>query len=276
MIRLIVTADDFGGGPGRNAGIVEAFRNGIVTGTTLLANGDAFSDAIRLARSCGLPVGVHLNLSEGLAVTRPIAGLTDSFGCFPGKAAARKIYAAGHFDTDGALGELLAQIARVRDAGLEPTHLDTHQHCALFPAITPLVIEAARRTGIDAARCPCPAEMTADDPSGTLGEELTLYRQLAPPCVAALRSADLRLPQGLFGMPLLNRLDETTLLPLLSTLPDGCWELMTHPGYPDPEHPFGNRHRQLELQTLTAATIRHAIAARGIELITFRDVACAS
>ena len=48
--RLVVNADDFGFTPDVNEGIVEAHRNGILTSTTLMANGDAFDDAVKLAR----------------------------------------------------------------------------------------------------------------------------------------------------------------------------------------------------------------------------------
>ena len=46
MRRLIVNADDFGFTRDVNAGIVEAHTHGILTATTLMANGDAFDDAV--------------------------------------------------------------------------------------------------------------------------------------------------------------------------------------------------------------------------------------
>ena len=42
MRKLVVNADDFGFTRDVNAGIVECHRNGILTATTLMANGDAF------------------------------------------------------------------------------------------------------------------------------------------------------------------------------------------------------------------------------------------
>ena len=63
MKRLIVNADDFGFTSEVNAGIVEAHRLGILTATTLMANGQAFEDAVRLAReNPSLDVGCHLVL----------------------------------------------------------------------------------------------------------------------------------------------------------------------------------------------------------------------
>jgi len=62
--QLVVNADDFGFTLDVNAGIVEAHREGILTATTLMANGDAFEDAVRLARlTPGLDIGCHLALA---------------------------------------------------------------------------------------------------------------------------------------------------------------------------------------------------------------------
>jgi hypothetical protein len=64
--QLVVNADDFGFTPDVNSGIVEAHRRGILTATTLMANGDAFDDAVRLARETpSLDVGCHLVLIGG-------------------------------------------------------------------------------------------------------------------------------------------------------------------------------------------------------------------
>ena len=67
--RLIVNADDFGFTHDVNEGIVEAHRAGILTATTLMANGAAFEDAVRRAREVpSLDVGVHLVLVSGRSV----------------------------------------------------------------------------------------------------------------------------------------------------------------------------------------------------------------
>ena len=66
MKRLIVNADDFGMTEGVNRAILEAHLRGLVTSTTLLANGAAFASAAEIAGDTpALGVGVHLNLTEG-------------------------------------------------------------------------------------------------------------------------------------------------------------------------------------------------------------------
>src|SRR2546426_12844846 len=89
MKRLIVNADDFGWSEGVNRGIVEAYRNGIVTSTTVLANGAAFDGAVRLARQeRRLGGGGHLNLSDGapLLPRWEVPSLVNEQGQFSGGA----------------------------------------------------------------------------------------------------------------------------------------------------------------------------------------------
>ena len=66
MKKLIVNADDFGFTRGVNAGIARAFKSGVLTSATIMANGDAFEDAIEIARANpDLGIGCHLAVVGG-------------------------------------------------------------------------------------------------------------------------------------------------------------------------------------------------------------------
>ena len=70
MRQLIVNADDFGLTEQVSRGIVDAHRKGIVTSTTLMANGGAFDAAVAMGRrEYQLAIGVHLNLTQGVPVS---------------------------------------------------------------------------------------------------------------------------------------------------------------------------------------------------------------
>lgn len=275
MPRLIVNADDLGAGTLRDRGIFQSFAQGIVTSASLLANGPSFVTAVQGARDHGLPLGVHLNLSEGVPLNGALPGLTLSSGTFPGKSGLRRTL-GGKIAADLLHAELATQIERVLAAGVVPDHLDTHQHCCLFPVITEIVLALAQEYAIPALRLSAPAEPPAADPDGELGAELALYRRLAPACAARIRARGLATPDGLFGMPLLDRLDRQSLLATLAALPAGSWELMVHPGYCDATVPFGGAERQCELDALTDPECGAALHRHGIELISFRELACAS
>lgn len=124
--RLILNADDLGLSIDVNRRIVECFAARRISSATLIANGPAFDDACELVHRHGLAgrIGVHLNLTE----FRPLS------------AAARKLWNGGNLSFPESrlwtpaswapiVGqELDAQIRRVLDADIQPTHADSHQH----------------------------------------------------------------------------------------------------------------------------------------------------
>ena len=78
--RLIINADDLGFTSGVNRAIVEAHTRGVVTSSTLMANGRAFGEAVELSRAVpALSIGCHVVLIDGEPVVEPgtIGSLTE-------------------------------------------------------------------------------------------------------------------------------------------------------------------------------------------------------
>ena len=141
----MVNADDFGFTPDVNQGIVEAHRRGILTATTLMANGAAFEDALRLAAETpSLDVGCHLVLIGGrsLPTGQPLP-LT-----VPQLLAAMARREIRVYD------ELREQVRRIVDAGIRPTHLDSHRHLHAFSPFFVRVVKLAKRYDIPFIRWP--------------------------------------------------------------------------------------------------------------------------
>ncbi|HYS44667.1 MAG TPA: ChbG/HpnK family deacetylase, partial [Geobacteraceae bacterium] len=86
MKELIINADDFGLSSGANRAIIKAWREGVLTSASLMVTGEAFDEAVALAReNPGLQVGLHLTLVQGRAAL-PHGGfptLIDEQGHFP-------------------------------------------------------------------------------------------------------------------------------------------------------------------------------------------------
>ena len=277
MISLIINADDLGCNALRDRGILEAQQKGLVTSASILANGSSFNTAIKQVKHSKLPVGAHLNLADGRALTGPIKGLTDSSGNLPGKKELRRQLTDNRFDPDAIRKELKAQIQRILEAGVQPDHLDGHQHCQLFPCLTTMVTELAREYAIPAMRSAQPVDISLKDPIDPLGQELALYRQLGHKAKEIIMTAGLLTPDGLMGMPLLNRLDQPRLCHFLENVPEGFWELMVHPGYNcDSGNPFDGPQREVELLALLSPEAKQIIARRNISLCHFGDLSCAS
>ena len=157
-MRLLWSADDFGCSGPVNEGIALAHRQGLVRNASLLAAGDAFEAAVRLARELpGLDLGVHLAAVDQRALTPPerIPGLASPDGRLPRthlEFLAR--YFTGRIRPAAVETEWAAQIERVRDAGVRPVYLDSHQHLHVLPGLFEATLRLARRFGIRAVRTP--------------------------------------------------------------------------------------------------------------------------
>src|ERR1700726_131404 len=154
--NLIVNADDLGWTAGVNRGIAEAHRNGIGTSAWLLGNGGAFAEAVDLAHAArGLGVGVHLNLNDGppIAPREVVPSLLNDSGEFEGGPDGLLLKIATRGLVMGQVElEWEAQIAKVRNAGVEPTHLDGHKHVHMLPGLFEIALRLAKRHGIRAIR----------------------------------------------------------------------------------------------------------------------------
>jgi len=133
---LIVNADDLGYSARRDEGIFEAFKEGCVTSASLLVNAYSSATAASTAVSLKLPLGLHLNLTEGKPVSlSPKPSLIDpETGLFLGKHGFREACGAGRVDEEEVRGEIIAQINEFRrlTGGKDPTHVDGHQHCHIL------------------------------------------------------------------------------------------------------------------------------------------------
>lgn len=127
MAYLIINADDFGLSKGITDGIVDAHVYGIVTSTTLMANMPATEYAAGLASLYpNLGIGVHLTLTAGKPLLKTHQTLTDSEGNFH----KLSFYQDETFtiDSNELFEEWDAQIQRIIELGVKPTHLDSHHH----------------------------------------------------------------------------------------------------------------------------------------------------
>ena len=151
--RLVVNADDFGFTPDVNRGIVEAHREGILTATTLMANGEAFDDAVRLARETpSLDVGCHLVLISGRSLLPPYAPLPASAPQLLRALAVARAFAC--------TTNWPRRCARSWRPACAPTHLDTHKHTHLAPPVLDAVARLAEEFGIRWVRRPFDIPLT--------------------------------------------------------------------------------------------------------------------
>ena len=126
MSKLIVNADDFGYCEAVNYGIISAHRNGIVTSTTIMANMPGFNHAVNLLKeNKDIGCGVHMTLSCNKPLNNKFKSLVDENGMFHRRINEEVIE---KIDLDELYYEFCSQIDKVKNAGVEITHLDSHHH----------------------------------------------------------------------------------------------------------------------------------------------------
>jgi predicted glycoside hydrolase/deacetylase ChbG (UPF0249 family) len=155
MRPVVVVADDFGLSPTVNAGILEAFRRGLISSASLIANMPGFDAAVAAAGDRGLTdrLGAHLNLSEGQALSgeiRECPRLCTADGVLRWKH--RNVWHLDGLEKRGIAAEWRAQLRKIRDAGLAPTHLDSHHHVHTAMAIGMIAITVAREFEVPTVR----------------------------------------------------------------------------------------------------------------------------
>jgi predicted glycoside hydrolase/deacetylase ChbG (UPF0249 family) len=255
---LIVNADDFGFTHDVNAGIVEAHRRGILTSTTIMATGAAFDDAVRLAREHpALDIGCHLTLVQGPGLPDSVSGLIHAL-------AARRM---------DAYQALRGQVVRVLEAGLRPSHLDTHKHTHLLPPVLDAVGRISTEFQIRWVRrpfdLPSPGPWAARAVSRCMGLVRGRFQ-------AALARRGCRTTDHFAGFGLTGRFRANELAALIRSLPAGVTEFMCHPGRCTDELRCARTRlkesREVELEALIAPEVRRALEESNVRLASFRDL----
>jgi chitin disaccharide deacetylase len=287
---LIVNADDLGIHPAINAGILSAYRGGILTSCTMLMTTAYLEETVRdYVRPAALPIGIHLSLTLGKAMAprREVSDLVDGEG--------NLILSAGRLIMASFAGgkrrglldqirrELEAQLALARDWGLRPTHADSHQHIHMNPAIFALVEELLPRYGIDRLRyCREAFSMSA------FGPDLPAILRRHNPSkwvVLGLRSAQitphLATTQDFFGVLYSGGMTKRALEARIARAPtDRSLEICIHPGFPAPKgelfYPragyndfISSSARQMEHDALVVADLADLVRRRGLVLRAF-------
>jgi predicted glycoside hydrolase/deacetylase ChbG (UPF0249 family) len=274
---LVVNADDMGLTPGVCRAVQRAHSDGVVTSTSVLAVGAAFEQAAITVREAGdLGLGAHLAIvgeDRPLLSAREVPTLVDREGRFP--LSYRTVVArgaAGRIDADDVAREFRAQLERVRGIGMPVTHLDTHQHTHLWPAVAAVVVELAREAGIRCVRLP------GSRRRGPLGAGVRL---LAGRLRRRLDQCGLDTTDAYAGLDEAGHLDGVRFAIALRQLTEGgaaTAEVNTHPGEAgDPDlarFEWGYRWAD-ELDMLTEPSTRALVERLGWRLGTFADVTVA-
>ncbi|MGE3311472.1 MAG: hopanoid biosynthesis-associated protein HpnK [Limisphaerales bacterium] len=269
--RLIVNADDFGGSHAINEAVSRAHREGVLTTASLMVAGDAFDEAVAIARAMpSLGVGLHLTLVHGAAVLSHgrNPGLTGPDGRFSDNAPMAGFRYWARRDLREALrAEIGAQFERFRETGLPLDHVNGHLHLHLHPVVLGLLEERAREWGVERAR------LTRDSLRLSLRiqrgrwfyrlSHALVFGFLARRAARVYARMGVRHTDGVFGLFADGAVDEAYLLRLLPAMPPGDFEIYSHPStdlFPR------------EMEALLSPGVRRAMDELGWERVRHLDL----
>jgi len=272
--QLIVNADDFGWSAGVNEAVAALYDAGVVMSTSLMVGCPAASEAVRLARERpGLAVGLHVTLAGAPAVLShaEIPHLCDLQGWLPRDWRRAALGYTFHPAWRRELRrEMEAQFNRFTALGLRCSHVDTHLHTGLTPAIFSELLPLCRRFGVEAIRIP--------------EDDFELARRYAPRkmrghalearamwwlCTrqrVALARAQLRSPERCYGYFRSGKLEEGYLCRLIEELPEGVRELHCHPD-------LSTESGRAEFEALRSGAFRRALETQNVQLTTYAVLA---
>lgn len=279
----MVVADDFGNSSSINTAIAEAHENGIVTAASIMPGGEAFEEAIGIARSSTrLSVGLHLTLCDGHAVLprSSIPDLVDERGCFrksPSRAWIR-------YSGSGLLAqidrEIEAQFESLKKAGIRPSHVDSHHHIHMQPSVFSLLCRHASRRGVQWVRVPGePVSLIfACTGRGVLPLlEWAVFGILGFSHKKKIRLQGLQTADYVYGLSRTGHLDEAYLLKMVDAFkgagsdggnPRDNVQVMEIFSHPDSGTAAGRR----ELQALTSRVVRDRMTLYGMTLAGYREL----
>jgi chitin disaccharide deacetylase len=248
MKYLIVNADDFGFSEQINAGICEAFANGVVTDSSVLVRSPYAEQALCMAREIGMPVGIHLDF-----VTDFVSSCSSHFG--PHGSLVEILFerefqrcCTAALTADQLIcieNEMRAQIELFRAiTGCLPSHLDYHFGLHYFPEVMSVYVTTAEEYALP-IRWGC--QYAGENPYN-LAPNLFCDR------FRGLETGSLQL-----------------FLDLVQQHWDQVMEFICHPGYftPGVFADSYNREREYELKALTSQNLKQQLKDMGIQLISY-------
>lgn len=278
---MIVNADDFGMSEEVNEAVIRAYREGVLTTTSLMVTGAAFEQAVRLAReNPGLGVGIHLVTVVGRSVLpqSQIGSLVDenrNFSNNPTSAGLKYFfYPRARRELRK---ELAAQFEEFYSTGLPLSHIDGHLHLHVHPVIFNVALELGEKYGCRRMRVPQeelrPA-ITFDSANKTLKRvHALLFGGLARWMKKKLAARGFTFPERVYGNLQSGRMSERYFLYALDHLTAKTNEIYFHPAlYQGDRLSDEKRQCALEFEALISTRVRKRINDLGIKLTNYIEI----
>jgi len=267
--KIIINGDDFGLSEQVNQAIIEAHKQGILTSTSLMVTGEAWEDAVTLAKTYpNLGIGLHLVLVCGQSLLSPsvIPHLVNSQGFFSDNPLQAGLWYQFNLKTREELRkEIRAQLDKFLATGLTLTHVDGHLHLHLHPVILSILVELAQEYPIKFIRLPKEEinfSLTRGD--GNLFTQLLMYgvfSLLRRYGETVLDRHKIGYTDRVYGLLATGGITEEYLLEIIPKIQANFVEIYTHPDATE----AGN----LEKIALTSIKVKKQLENYGFTLTNY-------
>lgn len=281
-IQLIVNADDFGLSKEVNAAVIRAFSEGVLTSCSLMVTGEAFDEAVHLARQHpGLGVGLHLVTVSGRSVLPPpeIPSLVDSKSQFPNSP---RVAGLKYFFSRQARSqlrkELAAQFEKFHATGLPFSHIDGHLHMHVHPVIFKTAIELGARYSVKRMRVPHDDLLLAlrFDRSSAFKKVIhaSIFGLLSRVMKNRLRTSGFLFSERVYGLFQTGKMNEAYFLQAMKALSARSNEIYFHPALHDacPSAQSGQLQAEVELDALISPKVVDLFRRLAIQRINYFDL----
>jgi chitin disaccharide deacetylase len=274
---LVFAADDMGRCSSVNEAIMEAYDNGLLTASSIMAGGACFEQAAEAVRTReGLSLGLHVTLCDGKAVLphSDIPDITTPDGYFIKWPASVWIGLSRKYIIEQAEREINAQFDRLEAAGVKPCYVDSHHHLHMHPGLFGPLCRISAARGVSWIRIPSePARVVYGLSSGGRGLisfiEHAVFAALISSNRAMAMECGLRCADHVYGLSHTGKMSEEYLLALINSMSvaHGSFinEIFFHP---DKAHAAG----QAELRALKSAAVAARLDSFNIKGIGYNNL----
>jgi len=279
---VIINADDFGLSEEVNDAVIRAYKEGVLTSTSLMVSGAAFEHAVSLAKeNPGLAVGIHLVTVVGKSVLShaEIPELVDREGNFSNNPtiAGVRYYFSPRARRE-IRKELAAQFEKFQSTGLPLSHIDGHLHLHVHPVIFKASLELGEKYGTRRMRVPYEERRLAldFDNKDVLRKTIhaLLFGGLARYMKRKLKQRGFTFPERVYGNLQSGRMSERYFLYTLDNLTTESAEIYFHPAvYAEDRLLDGDQQQcSIEFEALTSRKVRDRLQELGVKLTRYAEI----
>ncbi|MBF2067528.1 MAG: hopanoid biosynthesis-associated protein HpnK [Calothrix sp. C42_A2020_038] len=276
---VIINGDDFGFSHGVNQAIITAHQDGVLTSTSLMVTGAAFSEAVDLAQQYpNLGVGLHLVLVCGRSTLpkEQIPHLVDENGNFsndPTLAGLR--YQFSRQARIELKQEIRAQLEKFRATGLPLSHVDGHLHLHVHPVVINILADLASEFGIKYIRLPSEElKLNLKFNRQNLLIKLVwsgVFGRLHNYGTSILKSRNINFTERVYGLLQTGSVSEEYLCSLIPHIQANQVEIYLHPAIEIAGETLNGLPGagEVEMKALLSEQVREALRVSGFELTNY-------